>query len=833
MEQSKLNTVSYTVNVGTNANPDNIKVRIPIIDHPSPIEYARWQQKYTRLVATKQWGNAHVRQHVNLQQLLDGHVAAVYSANIANDPPQNIGEVAAAMQAVAISVYGPHARNEWFKKIQRAKSFNQSVEQFAKEFRELVTLTRHLPAGQNGTIEEIDQMNYFVNAMPKAWISNYRRSGQQYATLQEVITYFQLQEEPETRQGNRPTREANKPSSLHQRLQRTSKRRNNLPNKTKRWCSFHKAHTHSNEECRAQKINHEANVISHMEDEIITAEESHQPCHPPASEIMTLILGKTQSTMQSALVDTGATSSLINRANLPPATKLRSAITTFRMATSSFTSNQIATIQIKFPELAPHRTITHEFKIVDGLSYPLIIGRDLLALMGARIDFASSSIEWDGHSVVMPQRRNKIERTTATALSTKTFQMDMEPKSVISTQKRTMRILDAKYEQSDIPAMVAHLSPNDQEIFLPILNKYPEIFDGSLGTWKGPKYEIPIPPTTKPIACKSFSIPHIHEKVTRNEIERLCKIGVLTRDIHSPWAAPCFIIPKKNGTVRIVTDYRKLNRHLIRQPFPLPKIPELLHGLENVTHFSSLDLAMGYYQIPLSEQSSRMTTFILPFGKFRYLRMPMGIASAPDEFQARMSLLLGDLPFVRIYLDDCLIITKGTPQDHANAVETVLDRFHENGITCNGSKSLIAVQEIEYLGYTLTTAGIQPQAKKTQAILKIAPPSNKRELRRFIGMVNYYRDTWRPRAHLLAPLTELTKKQVKFTWTAELQKQFDQIKQHIAQQVTLTFPNYTQPFEIYTDASTRQLGGGNCPKQKATGFLLQKTFIITTKVLHH
>ena len=146
----------------------------------------------------------------------------------------------------------------------------------------------------------------------------------------------------------------------------------------------------------------------------------------------------------------------------------------------------------------------------------------------------------------------------------------------------------------------------------------------------------------------------------------------MIKDYNSPWASPTFIQPKKTGDIRVLMDFRRLNAALKRKPFPLPRIADLLLKLEGFTYATALDLSMGYYHIPLTEEASKLCTTILPWGKYRYLRLPMGIKNATDIFQNVMMELLGDLPYIRVYLDDILITTNGTYEDHLSKLNEVL-----------------------------------------------------------------------------------------------------------------------------------------------------------------
>jgi hypothetical protein len=217
-------------------------------------------------------------------------------------------------------------------------------------------------------------------------------------------------------------------------------------------------------------------------------------------------------------------------------------------------------------------------------------------------------------------------------------------------------------------------------------------------------------------------------------------------------------------------------------------------------------LNMGYYHIELSPHSKRLCTIVLPWGKYEYQRLPMGLCNSPDIFQEKMSNLMIGLEYVRTYIDDLLVITHGSFEDHLQKLGTVLNRLRTAGLKVNAKKSFFAKGELEYLGYWVTREGISPTTNKVNAISNIATPINKKELRAFIGMVNYYRNMWIRRSHVLAPLAALTSKTAKWVWGAEEQKAFDTMKRIISKEVLLAYPDFNKPFIIHTDASHTQLG---------------------------
>jgi hypothetical protein len=243
------------------------------------------------------------------------------------------------------------------------------------------------------------------------------------------------------------------------------------------------------------------------------------------------------------------------------------------------------------------------------------------------------------------------------------------------------------------------------------------------------------------------------------EVEHLCQLGVLKKVNQSQWAAPTFMIPKKDGTVRFISNFRELNKRIRRVPYPILHIQDMLINLEGFRHATSLDLNMGYYHLELSAKSQELCTIVLPFGKCEYQCIPTGLSNSPDVFQEKMNELFDGHNHVRVCIDDLLWLTKGTFDEHLEKPEGIFQRLKVNAAT-----SFFACSELECLGYWITPDGIQPMKNKAAAIMKIGEPKNHKQLCSFIGVVNYCRDMWLRRSHTLAPLASLTSKKVKWEW---------------------------------------------------------------------
>ncbi len=161
--------------------------------------------------------------------------------------------------------------------------------------------------------------------------------------------------------------------------------------------------------------------------------------------------------------------------------------------------------------------------------------------------------------------------------------------------------------------------------------------------------------------------------------------------------SPTFIIPKKDSTVHTISDFKELNKRIVRKPCPIPKISTILQELEGFTYATALDLNMGYYTIRLDKTASEMCTIIFPWGKYSYKRLPMGFGGSADIFQAQIMGLMASLEFVRAYINDLLIIMRGILDKHLKKMETVQTRLPDAGLKVNAAKSFFCTHEIEYL----------------------------------------------------------------------------------------------------------------------------------------
>jgi len=322
----------------------------------------------------------------------------------------------------------------------------------------------------------------------------------------------------------------------------------------------------------------------------------------------------------------------------------------WRTAAGTVNSNKTTKIHFTLPEFYENTIIEHKVHVFKTpLNYDMIIGRDLLKSLGMKLDFESEQVWWREAFIPMKPVNANINDFFA-----------QDSKAMEDASERIKRILDAKYEPADLQEVATaskHLTSQEQGTLLQLLRKYSDLFDGTLGNWTGTELSIDLKPGAEPFHSHSYPIPKVHEQTLRMEVDRLVQIGVLRKINHSEWGSPTFIIPKKDGSVRFISDFRELNKRIKRKPFPIPKIQDLMLKLEGFTYGTSLDLNMGYYHIKLDPNSRKLCTIVLPWGKYEYLRLPMGLCNSPDIFQEKMSELMQGLEYIRVYIDDLLILS--------------------------------------------------------------------------------------------------------------------------------------------------------------------------------
>ena len=282
-----------------------------------------------------------------------------------------------------------------------------------------------------------------------------------------------------------------------------------------------------------------------------------------------------------------------------------------------------------------------------------------------------------------------------------------------------------------------------------------------------------------------------HYQWVKEEIDKLLEAAVI-RNSHSSWSAPIIVVPKGDGGKHLVIDYRALNKVTRKFVWPMPKVEDIFSQLNGAKYFSTLDLRAGYHHIGLTTDSIPKTAFTSPFGKYEYIKVPLGLAQALVYFQELMTGVLKNLPFVMAYLDD-IIIYSSTPEEHLEHIKTVFEKLHHAKLSMKLSKCHFFAKEIQYLGHILGIEGIKPVPAKTESIRAMHPPVNQKQVCTFLGLVGYYRKFIKNFAKIAKPLTMLTQMDIKFEWKETHHSAFMKLKEAIIQAPILQYPDTTKP----------------------------------------
>lgn len=517
-----------------------------------------------------------------------------------------------------------------------------------------------------------------------------------------------------------------------------------------------------------------------------------------------------------SLLDHGGSHVMIQRRCLPANCEtFQNANMNFKTTAGSFTSAEyvyLATVCL--PEFSYTRKVKKvKAYLFDApeVEYDLIFGRNFLNQV--QIDVLSSQLKckWFDDEIPFHSPHYFMDNEAVRKiLEVQPVRIDLQESFHITAAKSTFADINVVCQAQK------HLTDEQQQHLLHVLKANAKLFDGSLGCYPNRQFKIELKADAVPYHCeRPYPVPVSVRQVFKDELDRQCELGILEKVYESEWGMPMMVIPKKDGSIRTVDDFRELNKWVIRRKYPLPRIQDVYHRRKKYEYMTILDLTACYYTYQLTEESSWYCVLVTPFGKYRRLRLPMGMSQSPDWAQGALEEVLQDLlqHSVECFIDDVAIFTPQSVTDpwteHMTLLNNVLTRLREHGYQINPQKCQWAVKEAEFLGHWLTPDGIKPLRKKIEGIMALDEPKTLKQLRGFIGMVNFYRDFWKSRAHLMAPLTSLTKidrKQFAKAWTTKHSQCFQAIKTMIAEDVLLTYPDPNKPFLIQTDASDLQLG---------------------------
>ncbi|KAK7099413.1 hypothetical protein V1264_003555 [Littorina saxatilis] len=308
------------------------------------------------------------------------------------------------------------------------------------------------------------------------------------------------------------------------------------------------------------------------------------------------------------------------------------------------------------------------------------------------------------------------------------------------------------------------------------------------------------------VNVKQYPLPFESQKVVEEEVKKMLDLDVIEPSI-SPFSSPIVLVKKKDGSTRFCIDFRHLNKITEFDAEPIPDPEVLFASLQGRQHFTKIDLAKGYWQIPMAESDRAKTAFRTPQGLYQFKKMPFGMSTAPSTFARMMKMLDLDRFKSVHFFDDVLVATEDWCE-HLEALDGLLTELGKHGLTVRPSKVEAGFDSIEFLGHIVGEGSMRPVPSKVSKILNVSVPTTKKQVRSLVGLISFYRRYVPSFASIVSPLVELTKKNQpnKVRWSKECQMAFDRVKEILSSEPLVRLPDFSRPFTVRSDASSTGIG---------------------------
>jgi hypothetical protein len=343
---------------------------------------------------------------------------------------------------------------------------------------------------------------------------------------------------------------------------------------------------------------------------------------------------------------------------------------------------------------------------------------------------------------------------------------------------------------------------------IPIVCHYSDVFSEITGLPpdREVKFSVDLVPGTQPIHKAPYRMAPTELRELKEQLQELLGRGFICPSV-SPWGAPVLFVKKKDGSMRMCIDYRELNRVIIKNKYPLPRIDDLFDQLKGASVFSKIDLFSGYHQLRVREEDIPKTAIRTRYGHYEFLVMPFGLTNAPSVFMDLMNRVFHEYldSFVVVFIDDILVYSADYAK-HEGHLKIVMEKLRDERLFTKFKKCEFWLEEVSFLGHVVNKNGLAVDPAKVQAVVDWEMPTIVREIRSFLGLAGYYRRFIAGFSSLSGPLTALTKKNAPFVWCDKCEASFQELKHRLVTAPVLTLPMESVGYVVYTDASKKGLG---------------------------
>ena len=506
-----------------------------------------------------------------------------------------------------------------------------------------------------------------------------------------------------------------------------------------------------------------------------------------------------EATMATAMIDSGSTVSLVdaslaNRAKLDVDRSNRPRLTVangnpMRVEGTSQVGMVVAGLKV-----------THTLLVTPQSVHPLLLGLDFLEKVGARVDYATNSFTMSGVTTKLVKGR---------IIGSGVSMLKAAPPHPVGWSEMPLKDIDLSKVSSNVTKV-------DAGRLKALIEEYHDVFarDNDFpGVASTPDFsmKIELSRDAKPMSqVIRKANPNVQKDMERTLAKYLA--ADIIEECSSPWNSRPLMVRKKDGSYRMAIDYRQLNKETVRDLYPMPTDTEVAAHLVGAKFYTVMDMVSGYHQILIDELSRDLTAFGTGHMQFRFRVMPFGLTNAPAKFNRWMDTVMKGLKGrgVVVFMDDILVYSE-TVDGHLSTLRKVFTRMRQHSAHFKAKKCDFMRDRIDFIGHTFSSKGVEPSSLKTESIRLFPRPTDVTELRRFLGLVGYYRKFIKNFSAVAKPLTEMTKtekaRSVRGPWPPDAMTSFDALRNALATAPILAHPSWDRPFEVHTDASDVGLSG--------------------------
>ena len=463
------------------------------------------------------------------------------------------------------------------------------------------------------------------------------------------------------------------------------------------------------------------------------------------------------------------------------------------------------------------------FQLDSGASVNLISAKyvDAATIKPSR----KTLIMWNG-STLKPLGESRIKMVNPRngdkfAVNFVVVEQDLNP-LLGSSAIQQMRLITVNRENC---ALVSKVSTNDvQSKPKDVICEFEDVFRDELGSMPG-TINLKVDKSVSPTIAAARRVPVALKPRLKAELQAMEKQGIIEAvSKPSNWVSALALVVKPNGKLRVCIDPRPLNKALQREHFQLPILDDILPDLSDAKVFTTLDLRNGFWHLRLDEESSDLTTFVTPYGRYRWRVLPFGLSTSPEIFQRHVFQNVCDLDGVVNVADDLLVYGKGKTEaeaiaDHDIKLRKLLLRCRELGIRLNAEKLKLRQKSLSFLGHQITSEGLRPDPAKVQAIQEFEKPQDVQAVQRLVGFVNYLAKFLPRISEVMAPIRNLTKKDVPWNWSESQDKAFEKIKSIVCEAPVLRYYDDKKALCIQCDASEYGLGAALLQEEQPLAYI--------------